>query len=101
MRITAETERGQPYVLSSYPAMLLDDESAVCSGADFAKLPAYNASMPTGKYPGKCWRRFVPDDPQGHKDVTTQPGKWLLGAYEPCDDPGYLLVRWRNLMVIE
>lgn len=100
--ITAETQRGKPYVLSSYPEMLLDDETAIVTRSDFEKLPAYNTTLPTGKYPGKVWKRGVVVDARGrYTREPTPDDQWMLGAIEadPDGEEGYVLIRWRKLLI--
>jgi hypothetical protein len=36
----------------------IDRDHAIMTRATFDQLPAYNATSPSGVYPGKMWRRF-------------------------------------------
>jgi hypothetical protein len=66
--------------------VLVDDTHALISAADFEKLLEYTASIPSGKYPGKMWRRREGD-------------VWLLCWYSECDDPQLLAINSRKVLV--
>lgn len=36
----------------------MDDETVLLTPAQFAGLHEYSATLPTGVYPGKCWKRI-------------------------------------------
>lgn len=59
--------------------------------AAFDMLPEYSASYPTGQFIGKQW-----------KCCRRQKGKldiWLLAEYIPDDDPKYIGLDWKNIIV--
>lgn len=49
---------GQYWRQPDVAKFLIDDESAVMSQAAFDTLAEYSRSVPTGVYPGKCWKRL-------------------------------------------
>lgn len=48
------------------------------TGEEFAELPNYSCSVPTGVIPGKRWKRAKKYDDQD----MTRVDKWLLGEYQ-------------------
>lgn len=68
--------------------VLIDDRHACCTRADFDLLPEYSATIPTGAYVGKMWKRRQPD-------------RWLLCWYAPADKPDHVVVHWRELIVVD
>lgn len=56
----------------------IDDTHALMTHEDFTLLPEYSASMPSGVYPGKMWRRR-----DGAFDPRCRPEdrRWLLCWY--------------------
>jgi hypothetical protein len=75
--------------------IMVDDVSAVMTPADFAALPNYSLTCPTGVVVGKRW-----------KSVDTVPHP-LLGEYVECRDegpechPGCAKVVWRKIYVVD
>ena len=76
-------------------ALLLDDETAVVDRRTFEALPTYSATLPTGAFVGKLWKRREPER-------TDLPATWWLGEYaaHPSDASKVLIV-WRLLLVAE
>lgn len=58
----------QPRDIRSAP---MDDTHVILTQRQFKELPEYSTSIPTGVYPGKCWKRFERDQP------------WVLVWYGP------------------
>jgi hypothetical protein len=67
--------------------VLVDDTYAVMSQADFDSTLEYSNTLPDGKYPGKMWRRNC-----GH-------GLWKLVWYSKSEDPEFLSINYRELLV--
>lgn len=40
----------------------MDETHVILTPAQFARLPVYDVSVPTGVYPGKCWRSLLSDN---------------------------------------
>lgn len=67
--------------------VLVDDEHALVSKADFDLLLDYSGSRPTGAYDGKMWRARFRDD-------------WWLMWYANVGD-GFGEVKFRKLLVAQ
>lgn len=78
----------------------MDDLLVLLTPAQFEGLSEYSTSMPSGVYPGKCWRRnLFTRDPQTGNVVATD--KWLLGWYgESTKGPGWCSNNWRAIEVV-
>ena len=68
--------------------ILIDAEVAVMSAEDFAQLLNYSVSLPTGIYVGKM-RKAKAD------------GKWFLRWYDKCDDPQFLSIQTREIILCQ
>lgn len=78
--------------------ILLDETTAVCSLYAFETLLDYSASIPTGTFEGKVWRRTLRDD---DFNVTG----YMLGEYRLDEDPeasypNMVRIIWRDLEVV-
>lgn len=67
---------------------LLGEETCTITPAAFDGLLEYSATIPTGVYIGKVWRRRDADG-------------WWLGEYTEHEDPKKAGIRWRRLVVVE
>jgi hypothetical protein len=79
---------GQHWKQPPRDRIVLDDEHAICSRADFEQLLDYSGSRPTGAYVGKMWR-------------TLFRGEWFLHWYGPHADPTKVSINFRRLLVVE
>lgn len=80
-----------PYSLGSWrqpdrEQILIDDRHAVMSQRTFEQLLEYSATIPTGVYPGKYWRRH-------------DSGRWLFCWYGPLPDPSQCSINARELLL--
>lgn len=66
----------QPHDIRDAP---MDEELVLLTPAQFSKLSEYSATMPSGVYPGKCWKaeEYKRND-KGHFAPT---GRWMLRWY--------------------
>lgn len=67
--------------------MLVDDAYALMSARTLDALAEYSASLPTGVYEGKMWRRRFRDG-------------WALGWYGPSPHAGCCSVNFRPVLVV-
>lgn len=74
--------------------ILTDKDTALMEPADFAELPEYSASIPTGVEVGKRWKRA--------RNTYNGDDGWLMGAFEehPSGDPELVLVLFRDLEIV-
>lgn len=78
--------------------ILVDEKHALMTKADFESLHEYSATMPTGVYPGKMWRRHNGAfDPKCRPEDVT----WLLVWYEECDVPSMCSVSFRPVLLVD
>ncbi len=77
----------------------MDDEIVLLTPRQFKDLPEYSTSVPTGVYPGKCWKTNVYiQDRQGRVTATD---KWLLRWYGESEiGPGYCSNHQRRIEVV-
>lgn len=74
----------------------IDDTHALMTAATFKQLPEYSATIPTGVYPGKMWRRH--DGAFDHKSKRLP--VWLLCWFGEVQD-GKCVVHVRDVLVCE
>ena len=65
--------------------ILIDDQHALMTREDFKQLHNYSASIPSGVYVGKMWKRKFRD-------------KWYLSWYGPHDDPDRCSINHREII---
>lgn len=65
----------------------IDNTHALMTRDTFAQLLEYSATIPTGVYVGKMWRR------------QTVSG-WLLAWFGPGDDPDTCSINWREVLLV-
>lgn len=77
----------------------MDDKIVLLTPRQFAELPEYSTSMPSGVYPGKCWKREeMTRDAQGYMHSTDI---WWLGWYgESSKGPKFCSNNWRKIEVV-
>lgn len=67
----------------------MDDKSVILTPRQMAELHEYSTSMPTGVYPGKCWKRFE-----------RRPSRTLLVWYGIAEDPKLCTIEVRDILVV-
>jgi hypothetical protein len=73
--------------------MLTDDTHVIMTASEFKGLLEYSCSLPTGVLIGKRWKRNL------HAFCAPgTPPRWLMGEYEEDDEPGYVRIRWREIL---
>ena len=79
-------------------AILIDDINAVMDQVTFNWLANYSATMPSGVYPGKMWKRH-----DGLHDPRCKPEdrKWLLMWYGYDDDPKQCSINHRRILIVK
>ncbi len=86
----------QPVDIRSAP---IDGETILLTPGQFAGLADYSVSMPTGVYPGKCWKRAEFDGPILDGGQAT--GVWFLGWYGESDEGAdWCSTNWRRIEVV-
>lgn len=86
----------QPHDIREAP---MDGDLVLLTPRQFEALSEYSASMPSGVYPGKCWKREEYErDEEGHIIRT---GRWWLGWYgDSSKGPGWCSNNWRKIEVV-
>ncbi len=95
---------GRHWDQPSRDAILLDLTHALMTETTFKALREYSATMPTGVYEGKMWRRHDGIYADGLGRVTEEArakAKWLLCWYGPGTTPGTCLVHYREILLVE
>lgn len=72
----------------------MDDKTVLLTPKQFANLHEYSASIPTGVYPGKCWKRI-----ELRRDGTMH--RKLLGWYGEETPDHKCPILFRNIEVVE
>jgi hypothetical protein len=70
-------------------SILVDESIAVMSKETFAMLKNYSSSIPTGTYVGKMWK------------AKSRDGKWYLRWYDKDEDPQYLSIPTREIILCQ
>lgn len=68
--------------------VVMDDVYAILTPRQFNELAEYSATMPTGVYPGKCWKRVQKDSS-------------FLVWYGECEDPKLCTINKRIILLVE
>ena len=68
--------------------MAIYDDIAIMDRSTLDRLHNYSASIPTGAYEGKMWRRSSGQD------------EWLLCWYGPSEDPDMVSINSRPIRLI-
>lgn len=67
----------------------MDDTHVLLRPDQIGELGEYSASIPTGVYPGKCWKR-------------SDRNAWLLVWFgELPDQPDECSINWRSILTVE
>jgi hypothetical protein len=101
-----------------HETMLVDDETAIMTQKEFDSLKEYSASMPSGVYAAKRWKRDVNESRRyaimtGRTYASTLvereqcqalkledfPPVWWMGEYIELNEKE-LLTRWRKIIVV-
>jgi hypothetical protein len=60
----------------------------------------YSASVPTGQIMWKMWRRDVNEPARRHGTLpASHPPFWRVGQYAPSTTPGYIGIRWYDVVI--
>jgi hypothetical protein len=78
-------------------AIEIDGTHALMSQQTFQQLSEYSATIPSGVYPGKMWRRH-----DGIHDPTCPASRrrWLLCWYGPAADPTICTINMREVLLV-
>ncbi len=100
LTLEQESARMRPHysTVEDFPSLLVDDTHALCDTADFDALLDYSCSLPSGTFLGKVWKR---SDAFYRGRNPDEPLLWQLAEYVPCDIPGQIGIKWRDLEVIK
>lgn len=77
-------------------AILTDDKHALMTQGVFDRLSEYSATMPSGVYPGKMWKRH---DGSHDPNRRGQPHPWLLGWYGIVDE-NKCSINFREILIV-
>ena len=86
---------------------IVDHKIAYVSRKLFAALDEYSTTLPTGTYYRKLWKRHLwkPIKPGGcpakGRDTWDWIDKWALGEYMPAEDKNRVLIRWREITIVD
>lgn len=69
--------------------MLTDSTHAVMDKSEFNNLLEYSASLPSGTFIGKKWKRNCFN------------GTWVMGEYVEHDDPKLVKIIWREILLVD
>lgn len=89
---------GRHWYQPKLTGILMDDTHCILTQDQFDRLPEYSASIPSGVYPGKAWKR---NDGAFDEAFRAAGGKlrWLLGWYGETDDPEKCSINWREVLI--
>jgi hypothetical protein len=76
-------------------AIAVDDTHALMTERTLNELAEYSATIPTGAYHGKMWRRAVYAEGRPPQDIVG----WLLCWYGPHDDPRKCSINYREVLL--
>lgn len=65
----------------------MDDKTVLLTPRQFSELHEYSASIPTGAYHGKCWKRV-------------ERGRTLLCWFGEHENPDLLSINFRDIEVV-
>lgn len=71
----------------------MDDKTVLLTPRQFEELHEYSATMPSGVYPGKCWKRLEPWN-------RPTPERTLLVWYGIADDPSKCTIEFRDIEIV-
>lgn len=123
----AEQARWAAMTLPKRGICIVDDKTAVMDKVYFKELGEYSASLPTGVYIGKRWKKnthnvphwkclacakeftgwgeegqYCPDSPHcdGRLTHIAQPEDWWMGEYYDLGSETEVGIRWRKILVV-
>jgi hypothetical protein len=76
--------------------MAIDDTYAIMDRRTFLELEEYSATMPSGVYEGKMWRRH---NGSFDRSPDRKPPVWLLVWYGRSDRPNVVSNNWRKIIL--
>lgn len=82
----------QPSDLRTAP---MNSHAVLLTRYQFEHLGEYSSSIPSGVYPGKCWKCWWPDHPK----KSFEPGKWYLRWYAEDKDPKMCQIHKRLIVI--
>ena len=87
---------GRAWSQPSTSNILIDDTHAVISQTDFDKLLEYSASVPSGTYAGKMWKRLDGSFSKPKEECT-----WMLCWYGHSEKgPDYCSINFREALIV-
>lgn len=95
--------KGRYWTQPSREAILVDDVHALMTEAVFERLPEYSATVPTGVYEGKMWRRhdgLYANIERRQRNLPDGPQEWLLCWYGPSDQPDHCSINYRKILLV-
>jgi hypothetical protein len=73
-------------------------EEDVLTKAQFADLPTYSCTLPSGTTIGKKWKRDVNEPRRFQGDLSAKP-EWWTGEYVPHENPELVGILWRRVVI--
>lgn len=67
------------------------------------ELKDYSATVPSGVYEGKMWKRndgLYANSDASHFVTPKQPTKWLLCWYGPSTNPDNCVIDYREILIV-
>lgn len=68
---------------------VVDEKTALMDEVYFKELSDYSASIPTGTFIGKRWKRN-----------TNAYRLWIMGEYTKSNKPGQVFILWREIIIL-
>jgi hypothetical protein len=85
----------QPRDIRSMP---MDEKIILLRPDQLEELPEYSYTIPSGVYPGKCWKR---EEMKMRGFRWAPSGRWWLGWYGIHSDPKRCTINWRIIEVVK
>lgn len=82
---------GRAWIQPARQDILVGDDTAIMTQATCDRLPDYSATLPSGVYPGKMWKRI-------EIDAATFAATAYLGWYG-ADVNGRCSIHWRKIVI--
>ena len=89
---------GQHWKQPDRNKIAIDDHHALLTKADFAMLPEYSGSIPSGVYPGKMWKRL---DGLFNSAVDPRDHRWLFCWFGIGIDKGRCSINFRPVLIAD
>jgi hypothetical protein len=79
----------------------MDEKHVLLTRRQFEELPEYSSSMPSGVYPGKCWKRCEGRKlgPGENPWAIKPPFTWYLVWYGIHEDPKRCTIEHREIRI--